>query len=189
MCVCTKTLICAIHFINFTSFSFWYAQISRTPPRPGSPISRQSCTQPIRSSLTPEACLEASLPIPNPRAAPPLTTPCGCGCRKWSRNTVPACRAERTLSCPSPIRNKSASLSQRMVQDYLILLHIRLSHIFCRSAKLWWWWWWWWWCSIIFHTCACVCAGYSRVPSSVYDFTILMRVAAEGDTHTVKQTS
>ncbi|KAL0193721.1 hypothetical protein M9458_012017, partial [Cirrhinus mrigala] len=28
------------------------------------------------------------------------------------RNTVPACRAERTLSCPSPIRNKSANLSQ-----------------------------------------------------------------------------
>ncbi len=34
-----------------------------------------------------------------------------------------------------------------------------------------------------------MCAGYSRVPSSVYDFTILMRVAAEGDTHAVKQTS
>lgn len=35
----------------------------------------------------------------------------------------------------------------------------------------------------------CMRAGYSKVPSSVYDFTILMRVAAEGDTHTVKQTS
>ncbi len=94
-------------------------------------------------------------------------------------------KPSKTLSCPSPIQNKSASLSQRTVQDYFIWLHIILLHVFCRSARLWWWWW----CSIIFHSCACVCAGYSSVPSSVYDFTILMRVAAEGDTHTVKQTS
>ncbi len=139
MCVCTKTLICAA-ISSFIPYSFWLSQISQTLPDQVSWFpDRASCGQsgaclpwrhvcrcPFRSRIRGRRLPDHAL-------------------RLWMQEvkseTVPACQPSELYPVPHRYRTWAQVWARETVEKIIILLHIILLHIFCRSARLWWWWW------------------------------------------------